>query len=73
MTEASSNLLKSGKDSTECCSYHAISLLNCDVKILAKAIALRLENTVHSPLHLKPCHQLQGSIVWVENIECPST
>ena len=48
LTEASITLLlKPGKASTECGSYRPISLLNCDVKILAKALVLRLETTMH--------------------------
>lgn len=48
LTEASIILLlKPGKDNTACGSYRPISLLNCDVKILAKALALRLETTMH--------------------------
>lgn len=41
LTEASIILLlKPGKDCTDC---RPISLLNCDVKILAEVLALRLE------------------------------
>ena len=44
LTQASiSLLLKKGKDPTNCGSYRPISLLNVDVKILAKILALRLE------------------------------
>ncbi len=40
-------LLKPGKVNTDRGSYRPISLLNSDVKILAKALALRLETTMH--------------------------
>lgn len=40
-------LLKPDKDVTECVLYRLISLLNSDVKILARALALRLETTMH--------------------------
>ena len=47
LTEASIILLlKPGKENTECGSYRPISLLNSDVKILAKTLALRLETTM---------------------------
>lgn len=36
-------LLKKDKSPTDCCSYHPLSLLNSDVKIFAKLLALRLE------------------------------
>ncbi len=45
-------LLKKDKDPLDCASYRPISLLNCDVKILAKVLASRLEDvlpTVISP------------------------
>lgn len=47
LTEASiSLLLKPGKDPLYCGSYQPISLLNADVKILAKLLASRLENVI---------------------------
>lgn len=53
LAEASiSLLLKPGKDQTECNSYRPISLLNSDVKILAKALALRLEPTMHDVISI---------------------
>lgn len=45
LTEASITLLlKPGKVDSDCSSYHPISLLNADYKILAKVLALRLES-----------------------------
>uniref|UniRef100_A0A8B9GWD5 Reverse transcriptase domain-containing protein n=1 Tax=Astyanax mexicanus TaxID=7994 RepID=A0A8B9GWD5_ASTMX len=49
MTQASiCLLLKPGKDKLECNSYRPISLLNSDVKILAKILAIRLETAMHN-------------------------
>lgn len=47
MTQATiALLLKSDKDPTSCSSYRPLSLLNADVKVLAKVIASRLENVL---------------------------
>lgn len=47
LTQASiALLLKSGKNPSSCASYRPLSLLNSDVKILAKIIALRLEKVL---------------------------
>ena len=47
MTQATiALLLKKDKDPTSCGSYRPLSLLNADVKVLAKVIASRLENVL---------------------------
>lgn len=47
LTQASiALLLKKGRDPVLCGSYRPLSLLNIDVKILAKALARRLENVL---------------------------
>lgn len=53
MNQACISLLaKSGKDPLDCASYRPISLLNTDVKILAKVLARRLEDAL--PLVISP-------------------
>lgn len=47
MTQAIiSVLLKKDKDPLLCSSYHPISLLNCDYKILTKILATRIDNVI---------------------------
>lgn len=47
LTQATIILLhKKDKDPTLCGSYRPLSLLNADVKVLAKVIATRLENVL---------------------------
>ena len=53
LTKASITLLlKPGKEDSDCSSYRPISLLNADYKILAKALALRLESVMPSIISL---------------------
>lgn len=44
-------IAKKGKDPEDCASYRPISLLNADVKILAKVLARRLEDALPSVIH----------------------
>ena len=42
---------KKDKDPTECANYRPLSLLNTDVKLLAKLLALRLEPLMSKLIH----------------------
>lgn len=44
-------ILKPGKDLPDSGSYRPISLLQCDIKILAKVLALRLKKVIISIMH----------------------
>lgn len=44
-------ILKKDKDPLDCGSYRPISLLNVDVKILAKMLAKRLESVLPEIIH----------------------
>ena len=62
MEASISLLLKKDKDPTSCASYRPLSLLNVDMKILAKLLALRLENVLPEIISqdqngfIKGCH-----------------
>ena len=60
-TEASISLiLKPGKDPLECGSYRPISLLNADVKILAKLPGSRLDNVVSQVISIDQTGFMRG-------------
>lgn len=44
-------LFKPNKDPTLCSSYHPLSLLNTDLKIISKALATRLESVISFLIH----------------------
>lgn len=44
-------LLKSGKDQSNPDSYHPISLLSTDIKLLAKALVIRLSKCISNLIH----------------------
>lgn len=44
-------LLKPNKDPTLCSSYRPLSLINTDLKIISKALAMRLESVIGSLIH----------------------
>lgn len=45
-------ILKPRKSPVECGSFRPISLLNEDAKIIAKALAMRLERVLHQLIHI---------------------
>lgn len=51
MTKAIIVLLKTGKDPLDPGSYRPISLLQSDVKMLSKVLALRLNKVISSIIH----------------------
>ncbi|XP_044141468.1 keratin, type I cytoskeletal 13-like [Bufo gargarizans] len=52
MTKAGITIIpKEGKDPTTCSSYRPISLLNIDLKLLAKMLASRLQNLLPELIH----------------------
>lgn len=48
---------KSGKLKNKCSSFRPISLLNAEVKILAKLLATRLSQNLCTPINRAPCQQ----------------
>ena len=44
-------LHKKGKDPSECANYRPLSLLNVDIKLFAKMLALRLEPLMNKLIH----------------------
>ncbi len=55
-------LLKKDKDPLSCSSYRPISLISADVKILAKALALRLEPYIDNLIHYDQTGFLKGRL-----------
>lgn len=55
-------LPKPGKDHLECANYRPISLINADLKIFAKALALRLEKVVCKLIHLDQTGFMKGRL-----------
>ena len=53
-------LFKKDKDPLHCASYRPISVINADYKIIAKALALRLERVLPSIIHLDQTGFVQG-------------
>ncbi|KAI5628117.1 hypothetical protein C0J50_8261, partial [Silurus asotus] len=53
-------LLKKGKDPNLCGSYRPLSLLNADVKVLAKVIASRLENVLPRIISMEQTGFIKG-------------
>ena len=45
-------ILKPYKDPTQCSSHHSLTLINTDVKIISKSLALRLESVISSLVHM---------------------
>lgn len=62
-------LLKPQKDPTKCSSYRPISLLNADVKILAKLLAIRLESPLLNIISANQTGFLKGRHIF-SNIRC---
>lgn len=55
-------LPKPGKDLLGCANYRPISLINADLKIYAKALALRLEKVVDKLIHLDQTGFMKGRL-----------
>lgn len=55
-------LLKKGKDPLECASYRPISLISCDQKLLAKALAMRLEAVTDALIGLDQTGFMRGRL-----------
>lgn len=53
-------LIKKDKDPQSCSSYRPISLISAEVKILAKALVLRLEPYIDNWIHYDPDWLLEG-------------
>ncbi len=62
-------LLKPEKDPTQCSSYRPISLLNADVKVLAKLLAIRLESPLVSIISANQTGFIKGRHIF-SNIRC---
>ncbi len=51
---------KPNKDHTSCSNYRPISLINTDIKIISKALSVRLESVISSVIHIDQTGFIKG-------------